>query len=115
MNSPQAAGCIVPLALMADGRLCKPEPDLLDQRDARTLSPLMSDIADPALRRRLLALCTVDIGADPHLADTESLLLLAAVEHWDLTQGVLQAPVPRLDGLNPAHPEHFNRTLPWTP
>ncbi len=133
-NSPQAAGRIVALVLLADGHLCRRELDVLDQLDAhgqlglaqgelhavvhgfcedllatahgnwdsafqldaRTLSQLLSDIDDPVLRRQVLALCTAIVEADQHVADGESLVLLAAAEHWGLTQTVLQAPVHAL-------------------
>lgn len=129
-NSPQAAGRIVALALLADGHLCKRELDVLDQfdahgqlgltqgalhavvhgfcedllatanghwdaafqLDARTLSQLLGDIDEPLLRRRVLGLCTAIVDADQHLADGESLVLLAAIKHWGLTDTVLQAP-----------------------
>ena len=129
-NSPQAAGRIVALALLADGHLSKWELDVLDQLDAhgqlgltqgalhavvhgfcedllatanghwdaafqldaRTLSQLLGDIDEPLLRRRVLGLCTAIVDADQHLADGESLVLLAAIQHWGLTDAVLQAP-----------------------
>ena len=129
-NSPQAAGRIVALTLLADGHLCTRELDVLDQLDAhgqlglaqgelhavvhgfcedllataqghlgaafqldaRTLSQLLSDIEDPALRRRVLGLCTAIVDADLHLADGESLVLLAAIKHWGLAESLLQAP-----------------------
>lgn len=130
INSPQAAGRIVALALLADGHLCKRELDVLDrldahgqlglaqgelhavvhgfcedllatthghwgaacQLDARTLSQLLSDIEDSVLRRQVLALCTAVVDADQHLADGESLVLLAAIEHWGLAEALLHEP-----------------------
>ena len=130
INSPQAAGRIVALTLLADGHLCKRELDVLDQLDAhgqlglaqgelhavvhgfcedllatayghwgaafqldaRMLSQLLSDIEDPVLRCRVLALCTAIIEADLHVADGESLVLLAAIEHWGLAEALLHEP-----------------------
>lgn len=127
MNSPQAAGRIVALALLADGHLCKRELDVLDrldahgqlglaqgelhtvvhgfcddllatanghwdaafQLDARMLSQLLSDIEDPLLHRKVLALCAAIVDADLHVADGESLVLLAAIKHWGLADAVL--------------------------
>ena len=127
MNSPQAAGRIVALALLADGHLCQRELDVLDrldahgqlglaqgelhavvhgfcddllatanghwdaafQLDARMLSQLLSDIEDPLLHRKVLALCAAIVDADLHVADGESLVLLAAIKHWGLADAVL--------------------------
>ena len=52
--------------------------------DQATLAGLMADIDDPALRHRLLRLCLAIIDADAHLADGESVMLAAAIRHWDL-------------------------------
>ena len=130
INSPQAAGRIVALTLLADGHLCKRELDVLDQLDAhgqlglaqgelhavvhgfcedllatanghwgatfqldaRMLSQLLSDVEDPVLRCRVLALCTAIVEADLHVADGESLVLLAAIEHWGLAEALLYEP-----------------------
>ena len=60
--------------------------------DKATLFGLLAEIDDAALRRQLLQLCTCVVDADHHLADGESTLLLAAVEHWGLQRFVLQGP-----------------------
>jgi hypothetical protein len=129
-NSPQAAGRIVAMALLADGHLSKAELDELDRLDVphqlglarselhavvhgfcedllataqggwadacrvdtATLYGLLAEIDDPALRRRVLALCTAIVDVDQHLADGESTLLLAAVAHWGLAQELREAP-----------------------
>ena len=128
-NSPQAAGRIIAMALLADGHLSKAELDLLDQLDVHhqlglarselhgvvhgfcedllvsasggwadacrvdsaTLFALLAEIEDPALRLQVLQLCTQVVDADQHLADGESTLLLAAIEHWGLQPELLQA------------------------
>jgi len=58
--------------------------------DACTLAALMAEIDDPALRRRLLQLCVSVVEADHHVSDGESLMLVAAVEHWGLAPTLLQ-------------------------
>lgn len=58
--------------------------------DRATLFGLLAEITDPALRRQVLQLCTRVVDADDHVADGESALLLAAVEHWDLQRELLQ-------------------------
>ena len=58
--------------------------------DAHSLHSLLAEIEDPALRRKVWQLCTQVVDADLHLADGESSLLMAAVEHWGL-QDELQA------------------------
>lgn len=56
--------------------------------DPRTLSQLLADVDDPALRRKLLTLCLGVALADEHVADGESAVLEAVVEHWGL-QGAM--------------------------
>ena len=61
------------------------------QVDQATLSALMADIDDPALRRTLLRLCLAIVDADDHVADGESVMLTAAIAHWGLHQEMLDA------------------------
>jgi uncharacterized tellurite resistance protein B-like protein len=58
--------------------------------DERTLAQLMSDIEEPALRRRLLRLCVELAEVDAHVAEGESIVLGAAVEHWGLHHEMLR-------------------------
>jgi uncharacterized tellurite resistance protein B-like protein len=57
--------------------------------DRSTLFGLLAEIDDPALRRQVLQLCCRVVEADDHVADGESTLLLAALEHWQLEQACL--------------------------
>lgn len=52
--------------------------------DERTLANLMGEVQDPALRLKLLRLCVELAEVDGHVADGESSVLNAAVEHWGL-------------------------------
>jgi len=52
--------------------------------DERTLSDLMADIEDPALRLEVLRLCVELAEVDSHVSEGESIVLVAAVEHWGL-------------------------------
>lgn len=52
--------------------------------DPRTLTQLLADVDDPDLRETVLALCLEIAQADAHIADGESLVLEAVVEHWGL-------------------------------
>jgi hypothetical protein len=61
------------------------------QVDQATLAALMADIDDPALRRTLLRLCLAIVDADEHVADGESVMLTAAIDHWGLHQEMLDA------------------------
>ena len=61
--------------------------------DDRTLAELMGEIEDPALRRRLLRLCIEIAEADGRVAEGESIVLTAAVEHWGLHHEMLRSPV----------------------
>jgi len=60
--------------------------------DDRTLAELMGEIEYPALRRKLLRLCIDIAEADGQVADGESIVLTAAVEHWGLYREMLQSP-----------------------
>ena len=52
--------------------------------DERTLGDLMADIEDPALRLEVLRLCVELAEVDSHVDEGESIVLVAAVEHWGL-------------------------------
>jgi uncharacterized tellurite resistance protein B-like protein len=52
--------------------------------DDATLANLMAEVLDPALRAKVLSLCVSVIHADGHVADGESIVLGAAVRHWEL-------------------------------
>lgn len=62
--------------------------------DTYTLAELMGEIDDPALRSKVLQLCVKLAEADGQVAEGESIVLSAAVEHWGLQRQMLrQAPV----------------------
>jgi hypothetical protein len=48
------------------------------------LEELMGEIDDPALRRKVLGLCVKLAEVDDHVAEGESIVLIAAVAHWSL-------------------------------
>lgn len=52
--------------------------------DDRTLTDLMGEIQDPALRLKLLRLCVDLAEVDAQVHEGESIVLVAAVEHWGL-------------------------------
>ena len=52
--------------------------------DERTLADLMGEIQDPALRLKLLRLCVELAEVNAHVDEGESIVLVAAVEHWGL-------------------------------
>lgn len=52
--------------------------------DERTLTNLMGEIQDPRLRLKLLRLCVELAEVDAHVHEGESIVLVAAVEHWGL-------------------------------
>jgi len=60
--------------------------------DEYTLSELMGEIDDPALRRKVLGLCIKLAEVDGHIAQGESIVLVAAVEHWGLHRQMLRVP-----------------------
>lgn len=58
--------------------------------DEYTLSELMGEIDSPSLRRKVLSLCVKLAEADGHIAQGESIVLVAAVEHWGLHHQMLR-------------------------
>ena len=56
--------------------------------DPRTLSQLLGEVDDPDLRQTVLQLCLDIAQADEHIADGESVVLEAVVEHWGLHQAM---------------------------
>jgi uncharacterized tellurite resistance protein B-like protein len=62
--------------------------------DERTLATLMAEIDDPALRLTVLRLCVEVASADETVAEGESIVLGAAVEHWGLHHEALRASRP---------------------
>ena len=59
--------------------------------DDYTLSELMGEIDDPALRSKVLGLCVRLAEVDGHVAAGESIVLVAAVEHWGLHRHMLRS------------------------
>ncbi len=59
--------------------------------DPRTLAELMGEVDDPGLRLKVLSLCVSVVEADGHVAEGESIVLGAAVEHWGMHLEMLQA------------------------
>jgi len=59
--------------------------------DERTLADLMCEIQDPAMRLKLLRMCVELAQSDAHVAEGESIVLGAAVEHWGLHREMLRS------------------------
>ncbi len=59
--------------------------------DEYTLAEVMSEIDDPALRRKVLGLCVKLAEVDGQVAEGESIVLMAAVAHWNLHREMLRA------------------------
>lgn len=58
--------------------------------DERTLTDLMGEIQDPELRLKLLRLCVELAEVDARVDEGESMVLVAAVEHWGLHHEMFQ-------------------------
>ena len=58
--------------------------------DEREIASLMGQITQPPLRQRVLHVCVQVAEADGHVAEGESIVLNAAVEHWGLQRQMLQ-------------------------
>jgi uncharacterized tellurite resistance protein B-like protein len=57
----------------------------------RTIRQLMDEVDDPELRLKVLRLCAALVEADGHVAESESMVLMAAVEQWGLHRWMQQA------------------------
>ncbi len=55
------------------------------------MAELMAEVDDPQLRVTLLQLCVKVIEADHHIDEGESLVLLTALEQWDLHLAMSEA------------------------
>jgi Tellurite resistance protein TerB len=66
--------CAASQAKRAD---CQLSPELIEQ--------LLSEVQDPALRLKVLRICIAVAHADHQIHTGESMVLLAAMEAWDLT------------------------------
>ena len=60
--------------------------------DERTLATLMAEIEDLELRKKVLGICVEIAEVDGHVAEGESIVLVAAVEHWGLHREMLRSP-----------------------
>ena len=58
--------------------------------DSSTMAELMCEIDAPELRRKLISLCVAVAEADGQVADSEAIVLVAAVEHWGLQHEMLK-------------------------
>lgn len=67
--------------LLSSGQLTRADTCPVDER---TLAELMGEIQDRALRLKLLRLCVELAESDAYVAEGESIVLVAAVEHWGL-------------------------------
>jgi uncharacterized tellurite resistance protein B-like protein len=57
--------------------------------DECTLSELMAEVDDPDFRLKLLHLCAAVVESDNYLAEGESIVMGAAVEHWGMHRAML--------------------------
>jgi hypothetical protein len=62
-------------------------------RRLRSLAQLLRDILDPVLRLKLLRLRVGLAEADARVAEGESIVLAAAVEHWGLQSAMFRSAV----------------------
>ena len=60
--------------------------------DEFTLAEMMAEIDDPLLRRTVLSICVKLAEVDDHVAEGESMVLIAAVAHWNLHYQMLRSP-----------------------
>lgn len=60
--------------------------------DDHTLAALMDEIDSPSLRRKVLGICNRLVEADGHVAEGESIVLAAALEHWSMLHQIHKLP-----------------------
>ena len=53
---------------------------------------MMAEIDDPLLRRTVLSICVKLAEVDDHVAEGESMVLIAAVAHWNMHYQMLRSP-----------------------
>jgi hypothetical protein len=63
--------------------------------DEYTLASLMAEVNEPALQRKVLALCIKLAEVDDHVAEGESIVLSAAMAHWSLSVQTLSTATTR--------------------
>lgn len=68
--------------------------------DTRMIEPMLDDVDDAMLQRRVLQLCMAVINADRQVDEGESAVLRAAVERWELSPEQEQLVGPFLYGLD---------------
>ena len=85
------------------------------QIEPRTLTQLMAEIDDPALRVAVLRMCVAVAEVDGHVADGEAIVLVNAVEQWGLHHQMLRSAAPQpqdstANGANAANTDNPQRT-----
>ncbi len=75
---------LLALAKASWGTACRVDPAMLEV--------LMKEIDAPDLQRKVIRLCVAVVEADTYVADSESLVLLAAFEHWGVQLGIQEVP-----------------------
>ncbi len=68
--------------------------------DGRMIEQMLADIDDVALQRLVLRLCTAVVNADGKVDDGESIVVLAAIDHWGLHPDEHELLEPLLYGLD---------------
>jgi tellurite resistance protein len=68
--------------------------------DSRMIKQLLADIDSVTLQRQVLRLCTAAINADGQVDAAESIVLLAAIDHWGLDPDEQELLEPLLYGLD---------------
>lgn len=58
--------------------------------DSQTLSELLAEVADPALRIEVVRVCLAVVEADEHVAEGEEFVVSALLEQWSLQHEMLR-------------------------
>ena len=88
----------------------KAEGDQHCRIDPMMIEQWMSEVRDPALRRTVLRLCSALIHADGFVHECESMVMLAAIEHWGIRPEGLEAFDPLASEVDIVLPR--NRRVP---
>jgi len=70
------------------------------QIDGRMIERMFADVDDVTLQRVVLRLCTAVVNADGQIDDGESIVVLAAINHWGLHPDEHELLEPLLYGLD---------------
>ena len=86
---------------------CRIDPMLIEQ--------WMAEVRAAALQRTVLSLCSAIIHADGYVHESESMLMLASIEHWGIRPEGLEALDPLSSEVDIVLPRRGHEPVPHRP